>query len=713
MILLILSLAVLAADSVTVIEGIDVYGDREILEHVSGSQKLDAKRVELQKSTDAMKTAKQIPGVQVQEEDAFGLRPNIGLRGTHPHRSRKVVMMEDGILIGPAPYSAPAAYYSPSMLHTENLEVSKGFSAIPFGPNSIGGALNYITKNPKANVWKAEAAAGSYGSSLLSAESHRVGSKGSVLLSGSRLATKGFKELPGREDTGFTRQDVFLKGRTHGPGPEGEFQFKAGYSDERSFETYLGLSENDFASNPLQRYAASQKDEMKWNHQRFQIDYQRALGSGLVKTSVYHHQFQRNWARFNGFRDSNVEINEILRNPTSERKILLGKILRGEENTSALGSDAQFSLVQNNRKFFSQGWQSELWQQWDWGKTNHSLTTRARLHRDQISRNHLQDYYSQENKKLIRETVGSIRTNRTNDSAFAKSISVSDEISWKDWKAEIAARYEHVDYSLENELLLQKSKKKSQAFAPGAGIAWKFHPDWSTGLALSRGFTLVGANAADSEGPERSISLEQITKFMSSSMDLQAELTNFVTFYQNIKGTASFSSGATNDQLEEEFSGGKAKILGLEARVARQWSYKRWNFPVNATFTALDARFDGEIESKNPEWGMGRIYKGDPLPYVPRWASTFSIGSEYRKWRQEFLIQYTGKVFDQAVYQNRGEIPAYGVIDWNTRWEFMKSSTAYLKIDNILNKSYAVSWRPFGLRPGKVRTFMLGLEQVF
>ena len=50
-----------------------------------------------------------------------------------------------GVLIGPAPYSAPAAYYFPRPARIAAVEVAKGPAAIKYGPMTVGGALNLFS----------------------------------------------------------------------------------------------------------------------------------------------------------------------------------------------------------------------------------------------------------------------------------------------------------------------------------------------------------------------------------------------------------------------------------------------------------------------------------------------------------------------------------------------------------------------------------------
>src|SRR5690606_32293699 len=110
--------------------------------HFLGPQDLEGRKLAFDNVHEVLR---RIPGVNVQEEDGYGLRPNIGLRGTGVERSSKITLMEDGILIAPAPYAAPAAYYFPVAGRMEAVEVRKGSSQIRYGPRTIGGAINLVS----------------------------------------------------------------------------------------------------------------------------------------------------------------------------------------------------------------------------------------------------------------------------------------------------------------------------------------------------------------------------------------------------------------------------------------------------------------------------------------------------------------------------------------------------------------------------------------
>ena len=106
---------------------VTIIGQGEKLTRVSGSAHVvDKEALEEQAYEDVHRVLKQVPGVYVRDEDGQGLRPNIGLRGANSDRSAKVTLMEDGVLMAPAPYAAPAAYYFPITSRLVGVEVFKG-----------------------------------------------------------------------------------------------------------------------------------------------------------------------------------------------------------------------------------------------------------------------------------------------------------------------------------------------------------------------------------------------------------------------------------------------------------------------------------------------------------------------------------------------------------------------------------------------------------
>jgi len=130
----------------TILQSLRIIGSSEDARRVSGTGAvIDPERMRIEAQPDINQLLKTVPGVYIREEEGQGLRPNIGIRAAAGGRSSKVTLMEDGVLIAPAPYSNPAAYYFPEAFQMHAIEVLKGAPLLRYGPQTTGGVINLVT----------------------------------------------------------------------------------------------------------------------------------------------------------------------------------------------------------------------------------------------------------------------------------------------------------------------------------------------------------------------------------------------------------------------------------------------------------------------------------------------------------------------------------------------------------------------------------------
>ncbi len=91
----------------------------------------------------------QTPGLLLSEETTPLL--SLGYRGLNPHRAQFTQVMKDGIPIHADMFGYPEAYYTPPLESVQQIDFIRGGASLMYGPQP-GGALNYITANPRTDV---------------------------------------------------------------------------------------------------------------------------------------------------------------------------------------------------------------------------------------------------------------------------------------------------------------------------------------------------------------------------------------------------------------------------------------------------------------------------------------------------------------------------------------------------------------------------------
>ena len=671
--------------------------------------------------TDINRVLRTVTGVNVYEEDGFGLRPNISLRGTSPDRSAKITLMEDNVLIAPAPYSAPAAYYFPSVARMNAVEILKGSSQIQYGPFTTGGTINFVSA-PIPTKFSAGFLT-DYGSFNTSRTVANIGVANETLgavVQFLNYNSDGFKNLPSGANTGFDKKDVMAKFRVQSKPTStiyNALDFKMVYAEEDANETYLGLTEADFNKSPFMRYAGSQKDNITTQNNQFSISHTLKTNNYFsVTTTAYHNKFGRNWYKLNDVRfgGTTYNIDAVLEDPVTNS--LAFDYITGAQNAP----NNTLRVRANNRNYLAKGIQTKVDFHFLTREVYHDLELGFRYHKDSEDRFQWNDSYAM-TAGLMQLTIAGTPGTQDNRIAFATAFAAHAlyKIKYNNLTITPGIRFETIDLLNKNYgtndvnrtgINLTTRDNHVKVWLPGIGTNYKFNNYLSLFGGIHKGFApptnTPGTNA------ENSTNYELGTRY--NYKKFSGELVAYFNNYKNLLGSDLAASGGSGTL--DQFNAGKAHVKGIEFLVNYQvlQETSKFKLPITFGYTLTDTEFVNEFSSSDGAWGT--ITKGDEIPYISKHQFNGSIALEHAKFELIVSIRYSGKfrtIAGQGAIPNQYVVPSNSVIDFGSKYKFNKHFSFTGNINNLLNNTYLVSRVPSGLRPGMPFSASIGLAAQF
>ena len=682
------------------IDEIMIIGSKKAAQELPGSGfVIDSEQMQIEAARDINQLLKTAPGMYILEEDGYGLRPNIGIRGATSERSSKITLLEDGVMIAPAPYSNPAAYYFPTTLRMEAIEIIKGAPLLRYGPQTTGGVVNLVsTPIPTENGGRLNLGIGENGEqNLLASYGGRAGTFG-YLLETAQLRSEGFKDIDrSNKDSGYDISDYLVK--LSWETDTQSLLLKAQRSDETSDETYLGLTDTDFDADPDRRYGLSEPDEMDNDHDGYSLLYTTQLDDTIGLSSlVYRNEFSRNWFKLSG---GSAFIDDANNGDATAQGILDGTV-----DTSGL------QYKNNARDYVSQG--IELNVALDLGA--HALNIGGRLHEDEMDRYQPVAIYDQIGGALVLTgTVLPTGSNNRFEEADALALWITDDWQFSDnLRINLALRREDVESSRtqyadpERAVVESVRSNDTTEWLPGASFTYDLNDTWQLLAGAHRGFSPLGGGAQESEDPETSDNYEAGVRYRG---DWYAEAIGFYSDFSNKTENCSVADPCSNGATSGSFITGEARIAGIEFTAGTNLSLGRFEVPLDLMYTYTDA----EISKDNPTEGFS---KGDQLASVPENTFSLRVGLvSPGGWDNYAVAKYIdeqcvsiGCNTSSSAFSKTEDL---WVVDVISRYELATDLVVFAKVENVLDEQVIISRQPDGARPNKPRTAGAGLEWRF
>ena len=674
----------------------------ESIEGTPGSVDLiERATIESSRPVTSTEVLRKVAGVNVRDEEGLGLRPNVGIRGLNPTRSTKVLLLEDGIPLTYAPYGDNASYYHPPVERFDGAEVLKGSGQILYGPQTVGGVINYVTPTPPAD-WTGSVTLvggnrdyfnghGNYGGTFKST---------GVLFGFTRKQGEGARADIRSGINDFNFKSVTTAAARHA------VTTKFNFYGEDSQVTYSGLTEAEYQANPRQN--PFRNDHFYSRHFDASITHAFVFNPDVVlTTNLYGAYFRRHWWR----QSSN----------SGERPNRLRTLSGGDPDCAGMGDlDTTCGNQGRLRKYHFVGIEPRLHvskrifglkAETDFGFRAHFETQQRR----------------QENGELPTSRSGVLVENNERRNA-AYSGFVQPRFIAGNWAITPGMRVEHVRYERTNRLGAAGrpiiGHTTVTQLIPGLGVSYSSGNRLTLFAGVHRGFApprtedIINNNSGASVELDAELSWNYEVGVRSVPIDgLRLEATFFRMDYENQVVPASVAGG-----VGATFTNGGSTLhqgFELSGRVDTGTFFKSpHNFYVRGAYTLLpDAHFTGTRFSSVGGFTNVSV-SGNRLPYAPKQLTNATFGYSHPKGFDALMeAVYVGSQFSDDLNTisptangQRGLIPSYTV--WNSTVNYHVESlrtTFFFTVKNVFDRTYIVD-RSRGVLPSPPRMFQTGLK---
>jgi len=643
-----------------------------------------------------------VAGLHVVEEEGIGMRANIGIRGLDPDRSSRVLILEDGVPVALNPFGEPQMYYTPAIDRMEAVEVLKGSGQVLFGPQTIGGVINYITaappKSEEARI-RLQAGQGGYFSSLLSY--------------GNTVGNAGFrvdylrKQADNIGANWFKINDLNSKVKIRFS-DKSSLGIKIGFYDETSNSTYVGLTQTMYDRGGQDFVRLAPDDLLTVRRISGSATHEYRIRPTLqLKTTAFAYSTTRDWRRQDFGRASNVS------NRTG--------VIWGDESVPGGAIYMRNQNGHRDRQFEVAGIEPRLAASFHTGSVVHKLDAGVRFLFERA-------FEQRVNGSKPSARAGALIEDETRTGQALSAFVQNRILLGERWSFTAGLRSETYFYERDIARLAQKdtailSNTNISQLIPGVGLNFNAHKNWTVFAGLHRGFApprvkdaISNAGTVYNLDPELSWNSELGMRSRVGEW-LTAELTAFYMDFSNQIIPISESSGGSGTGL---VNAGRSLHRGVEWAI--NWDASSLFLPAgHGLETYVSGTYSDAFYNADRFVGVGDAVniRNNRLPYAPRWMYSAAIqyaapfGLQGRVAVNGQSAQFTDEL-NTVVPSADGEtglIEGRFTMDGSLSYTLPKGKWSFLvSAKNLTNERFIATRRPQGIRVNVPRFLSVGVE---